>query len=98
MNVVPVQLLARDAAAADAGAADVWVQMRAESLTAMTEFAKNLAATGRLRSGVSVNQARDTLWTYHAPELYELLVIQRGWTAKRYGEFVVAAVIAALLD
>src|SRR2546423_6222271 len=35
-GVMPVQLLARDAAAADPAAAEVWAQMRAEMLTAMT--------------------------------------------------------------
>src|SRR3954471_15425884 len=47
----PIQLLARDAAAADTAAADVWRQIRQETLTAMTMFARNLAETGRL--GVS---------------------------------------------
>jgi AcrR family transcriptional regulator len=92
----PLQLLARDAAAADTGAADVWSQTRREVLHAMSLFAQDLAATGRLR--VSPDEARDLLWTYHAPELYELLVLERGWHADRYGEFFVAAVTAALID
>jgi AcrR family transcriptional regulator len=92
----PVQLLARDAAAADSGAADVWAQIRGEILHAMTLFAENLGATGRLR--VSTDEARDLLWTYHSPELYELLVLERGWTPARYGDFFAAAVTAALIE
>lgn len=53
------------------------------------------AKTGALR--VSAAQARDVLWTYHAPELYELLVLERGWSAARYGEFITRALIDALL-
>jgi AcrR family transcriptional regulator len=94
-RAAPVQLLARDAAAADAGAAGVWAASRREVLTAMTAFANDLHATGRLR--VPVNEARDVLWTYHAPELYELLVLERGWTPKRYGAFFTNAVTAALI-
>ena len=37
------------------------------------------------------------LWTYSAPELYELLVLRRGWSPARYGRFVADAMIDALL-
>ncbi|OBA79798.1 TetR family transcriptional regulator [Mycobacterium sp. 1164966.3] len=91
----PVQLLARDGAASSPDAAEVWKQIRQETLTAMTMFASDLADTGQLC--VSSRQARDVLWTYHAPELYELLVLERGWSARRYGKFLAQALIAALL-
>lgn len=92
----PIQLLARDGAAVSPDAADVWKQIRQETLDAMTMFASALAQTGQLR--VSANQARDVLWTYHAPELYELLVLERGWSAARYGKFIARAWIDALLE
>ncbi len=92
----PVQLLARDGAASSPDAAEVWKQIRQETLTAMTAFASDLARTGKLR--VSARQARDVLWTYHAPELYELLVLERGWSATRYGKFIARALIDALLQ
>ncbi|BBY04480.1 TetR family transcriptional regulator [Mycobacterium seoulense] len=92
----PVQLLARDGAASSPDAANVWKQIRDETLTGMTMFASDLAGTGQLR--VSARQARDILWTYHAPELYELLVLERGWSATRYGKFIAQAWIAALLE
>ncbi|OMC07372.1 TetR/AcrR family transcriptional regulator [Mycobacterium sp. SP-6446] len=92
----PVQLLARDGAASSQDAATVWKQIRSETLTAMTMFASDLAGTGQLR--VSARQARDVLWTYHAPELYELLVLERGWSAARYGKFIADALIDALLE
>jgi hypothetical protein len=40
----------------------------------------------------------DILWTYSSPELYELLVLRRGWTAERYGRFAAQAMTAALLQ
>lgn len=94
-RVFPVQLLARDAAAADPAAAEVYAQTRREMLTGMTLFAADLAATGQLR--VPQADARDILWTYHSPELYELLVLERGWSTERYVSFLTAAVIKALL-
>jgi hypothetical protein len=61
----------------------------------MSMLASDLAGTGQPR--VSATQARDILWTYHAPELYELLVLERGWSASRYGKFIARALIDALL-
>jgi hypothetical protein len=37
------------------------------------------------------------MWTYSSPQLYELLVVIRGWTLKRYSAFIADAMIAALL-
>ena len=93
---VPIQLLAR-AAAADPEAAGVWDQLRAERLAGLTLFARALHQDGHLRPGVSVDEARDLLWTYNSPELYELLVLQRGWTPQRYGRWLADALTAALL-
>jgi AcrR family transcriptional regulator len=95
-RVALVQLLARDAAAADAGAAGVYAQTRTEMLTGMTMFARSLHKTGRLRVGA--NEARDVLWTYFSPEIYELVVLERGWSVRRYGRFLAEAVVAALVD
>jgi AcrR family transcriptional regulator len=95
-RAAPVQLLARDAGAADADAAGVYEQTRAEMLHGMTLFARNLHQTGQLQ--VSANEARDLLWTYFSAEVYELLVLERGWSTKRYGRFLADAVIAALVE
>jgi len=97
-RIAPVQLLARDAAGADSAAARVWAQMRQEMLTAMTYFAADLIDTGQVHAGLAPDEVRDVLWTYHSPELYELLVLQRGWTAERYGRFLGEAMINALIE
>jgi AcrR family transcriptional regulator len=94
---VPVQLLVREAAATDPGAADVWRQMATERLTGMTMFASDLHDGGHLRPGLSVDEARDILWTYNSAEIYDLLVLQRGWEPDRYGRWVTDALAAALL-
>jgi len=93
----PLQLLTRDAAGADGAAARVWAQMREEMLTAMTHFAADLLGTGQVRAGLAAADVRDVLWTYHAPELYELLVLERGWSTQRYGSFLAEAITNAVL-
>ena len=94
---VPLQLVILDAAANDPEAAKVWDQLQAERLRGMTMFANSLAAEGHLRNDVTATEARDVLWTYNSAELYRLLVIERRWSAKRYGRWIAAALTAALL-
>ncbi|MCU1699637.1 MAG: TetR family transcriptional regulator [Mycobacterium sp.] len=96
-RTVPLQLVARAAAGADSAAAAVWAQMRAEMLTAMTFFTADLQATGQLRADASADEVRDVLWTYHSPEIYDLLVVERGWSAGQYGTFIGQAMIDAVL-
>jgi len=71
-----VQLLVRAAAATDREAAAVWQQLCAERLTGMGMFARALAP--HLRAGLTVDDAHDLLWSHNSPELYDLLVLQRG--------------------
>ena len=37
------------------------------------------------------------MWTYSSPELYQLLVLSRGWSPERYGQFVGDSLVDALL-
>jgi AcrR family transcriptional regulator len=96
-RVVPLLLLVRQAAASDAGAAAVWDELQRERLTGMTAFARHLDEGGHLRVGVSVEQARDVLWTYNSAEVYDLLVLQRGWSRTRFATWMGVSLIAALL-
>jgi hypothetical protein len=63
----------------------------------MTANASNLAASGHLRPDITIDQAGEVMWMYSSPELYELLVLKRGWPSGRYGAFIAEAMIAALL-
>jgi AcrR family transcriptional regulator len=94
---VPVQLVIRDAAATDPEARSVWAQLQRERLTGMTMFARALHDDGHLCPGVSTTEARDVLWTYNSAELFQLLVLERGWSPKRYGRWVAAALTSALI-
>jgi hypothetical protein len=96
-RVAPILLLIRSAAATDPDVLQLLEEMDADRLRRMTQNARRLHEAGRLRAGVSVARAADVLWTYSAPELYELMVLRRGWSRKRYGRFVADAMIDALL-
>ena len=94
---IPVQLVIRDTATAGPDARAVWAELHAERLAGMTIFATTLHDRGHLRHDVTVDDARDILWTYNSAELYQLLVIERDWTPERLGRWVAAALAAALL-
>jgi AcrR family transcriptional regulator len=96
-RTAPILLLARDAAGGDPELAALLDEVSAARLERMTVNARALSEAGHLRPGVSVAQAADVLWTYSSPELYELLVLRRGWSAEHYGVFVAQAMMAALL-
>jgi AcrR family transcriptional regulator len=96
-RVAPVLLLVREAAASDPALARLQDEMDAARLARMRHNAQTLLQGGHLARGISIDAATDVLWTYSSPELYELLVIRRGWSVERYGRFIADAMIAALL-
>jgi AcrR family transcriptional regulator len=93
----PILLLIRDAAAGDAEVRALRDELDADRLRRMTANARRLRDAGHLRPGISLDHAADILWIYSSPELYELLVLRRGWTPERYGRYVADAMINALL-
>jgi hypothetical protein len=44
----------------------------------------SLRRSGRLRSGVNTQAARDILWALTGRELYRMLVRERDWTSQEY--------------
>ena len=96
-RVAPILLLLRAAAASDPEVQSLLDEMDDDRLRRMTLNARRLLDAGHLRSGITLGEAADVLWTYSSPELYELLVLRRRWSAKRYGSFISDAMIASLL-
>jgi AcrR family transcriptional regulator len=95
-RVSPIVLLLREVAAADPEAAALYAEVEADRLARMADNAAAIRRLGGLRPGVSAADARDVLWTYTAPDLYDVLVRRRGWSVRRYARFVTEAMLAAL--
>ncbi len=93
----PIMLLARDAAISDPELAGLLEKAEQAHLARMESNASDLIERGLLRPGLTLAEARDVLWAYSSIELYELLVVRRGWPIERFGRFVAAGMIAALL-
>ena len=96
-EVTPILLLLRSAADSDPDAAALRREISDHRLKRMRYLARFLAERGYLRDGVPVAQAADVMWTSNSAELYELLVLQRGWSTQRFGRFVADFLIASLL-
>ncbi|MEJ7634132.1 helix-turn-helix domain-containing protein [Aeromicrobium sp.] len=93
-----VQLALRNGAPIDPAVADLWQLIQAQRLTGMTMLASHLVDTGRLRTGIEVAEAREVLWTCISVEVYDLFVIQRGWSRDAYAEWLYRTLIASLTE
>ncbi len=96
-EVAPIGLLIRAAAASDSEMGALLRDSDAERLGRMRHNARFLADRGYLRRGMTVAEATDIMWTSSSPALFELLVMQRGWSLRRYGSLVADVLIATLL-
>jgi AcrR family transcriptional regulator len=92
-----VQILIRDGGHTDQTLTVLWQRLLAERLTGMTMLGRHLIESGQLREGIELDEVRDVLWTYTAVELYELLVVERGWPLDRYADWIGQAIAAALM-
>ena len=96
-RAAPIALLVRSAAATDPELAALAGGLDRSRLERMTANAGRLHAAGHLRAGITVEKAATVLWTYSAPELYELLVLRRGIDLDEYAAFIGDSIAAALL-
>jgi AcrR family transcriptional regulator len=67
-----------------------------ERLTGAGAVVSHLAATGGLRTDLEPGHARDIVWTLISPEVYELLVHDRGWSPDTYEQWLAQALGDAL--
>jgi AcrR family transcriptional regulator len=91
-----VQLLIRDGRHGDETLRETWQTLLDERLAGMTGFGRHLLETGELRPGITLEEVADVLWTYISVDLYELLVLLRGWSPERYGEHVATVITTAI--
>jgi malonyl CoA-acyl carrier protein transacylase len=56
-----------------------------------------LAAEGRMRKGLSMDDARRIMWMYTGREVYRMLVEVGGWSADKYEAWLAATLVDALV-
>lgn len=93
----PVLRALRDAKATDPELQALWSDLEAWRLEGQGRFVTRLAERGALRPGLPTLEAKDIVWTLCSLAVYDLLVLDRGWTVERYETWLVAALTDQLL-
>lgn len=87
-RLAPLFRVLQEAAATDAGLAELWNGVAERRAGNMKLFAKDLAGTGQLRRGLDTETVADVLWTMNSPEYYLLLVEGRGWQPAKFEKWL----------
>jgi TetR/AcrR family transcriptional regulator, regulator of autoinduction and epiphytic fitness len=93
----PLLRALRDAAGTDKELRKLWDEMEAWRLDGQGRMAGMLAERGALRRGLSVEDARDVVWTLCSLAVHDLLVLERGWSYEHYEAWLAAALVCELL-
>lgn len=96
-RLAPVFLALQQAAPAEPECALLWHDISARRAANMREFAADLRVTGRLRPDLTDAEVADIIWSMNAAEYYLLLVAQRGWTPRRFQDWLTDAWTRTLL-
>jgi AcrR family transcriptional regulator len=93
----PVHRILADAARSDEGAAALLAQIARQRHEGQRRIARSLARTDALRPPLRERDAADIIHALASPEVYGLLVIDRGWTGERYEQWLRTILIDQLL-
>jgi AcrR family transcriptional regulator len=96
-RLAPLVLALRDAATSEPEASEVWQQISDRRAANMRNLARNLRDAGGLRGDLTISDAADVLWATNSPDLYALLVLDRGWSGARYERWLADAWCRLLL-
>jgi AcrR family transcriptional regulator len=74
----------RTAAAADPDIEALWSRIQTEFHANQRAIVESLEQRAAIRPELEVGRGADILWTLNHPDLWQLLVAQRGWTPEQY--------------
>jgi AcrR family transcriptional regulator len=94
----PVHRLLADAARSDDAAASLLAEIARQRQDGQRRVARALARSGALRDGLKERDAADIIHALASPEVYGLLVLDRGWSGERYERWVAAILRDQLLS
>jgi AcrR family transcriptional regulator len=90
----PIYAVAHAAAGTDPQIAALVADLDRQRLTGAGYIATAVAAKRGDADLSRVGYLRDTIWALNSPELYDLLVHQRGWTVEAYRDWIATALTA----
>jgi len=86
-----------DAAQVDPDARELWQLIQTEFHANQATVVQQLHELGSLRPGLDVDRAADILWTLNHPDIWQLLVVDRGWTPAAYEAWTAETACTQLL-
>jgi AcrR family transcriptional regulator len=96
-RAAPVHRILADAARSDEGAASLLAEIARQRHEGQQRVARSLARSSALRPGLRTRDAADIIHALASPEVYGLLVLDRGWSGERYENWFKAILIDQLL-
>jgi AcrR family transcriptional regulator len=87
----------RSAAATEPDAAELWSRVESDFYDNQRAVVQVLHDNGALRPGLDVARAADVMWTLNHPDLWHLLVGERGWTPEAWEQWFADTVCQQLL-
>jgi AcrR family transcriptional regulator len=87
----------RTAAPADPELHELWARIQSEFYENQRAVVRSLRRKRALKPGLGVRRATDLLWTLNHPDVYRLLVAERGWTPAQYEAWLAEAFADTLL-
>jgi AcrR family transcriptional regulator len=97
-QVYPSSRLVYAARLDDPVAAELWEWRLRSRHEGMRRVMERLASDGRLRRGVSIEEATDVAWAIASPHQYEYLVIAQRWDMVRYRAHLEETIAVRLLS
>ena len=97
MRIAALLGVIRDAAPSDADIGALWALIQSDFHANQGAVVATLDRAGALAPGLDAAQATDILWTLNHPDVWLLLVGQRGWEPKQVESWLAETAIAPLL-
>lgn len=96
-RVSPVFEILRLAAKTEPDIANLLQKLLGERMHNMEVFVQSLSKHDPLREGLAEAQAAEIVWTLTSPEVFRLLIVDRGWSSEQYSQWLADALIRLLL-
>ena len=97
LRIAALAEVIRGAAPVDEDIAALWARIGTEYLANQRAIVERLNERKALKPGLDVERAADILWTLNHPNLWQLLVRERGWAPEEYEQWCADAACSQLL-
>jgi AcrR family transcriptional regulator len=97
-RAAPVHRILADAARSDEDAASLLAEIARQRQEGQQRVARSLARSSARRPGLRERDAADIIHALASPEVYGLLVLDRGWSGERYEKWLQAILIKEFLS